>query len=214
MNDDERLNLRKMIAANNTEDNTSKIRNLKHGELIRADVATLLKVKHDYARLEKSNPAQFDAICVSRCAFLFKHYTDIFNKIKKNEMDLKILMKFVSVLKLIEDGKIDQHEGSFEVGKLLKQIYIDSAIRTAEHLDEKYAAIEKRGASSSTSAAAAAAANAVGIESECDPESVRTPVSAGNNKIKNVSWKQFKRSQPLQPPQPPQPQQPQQPQDE
>ena len=205
MNDDERLNLRKMIAANNTEDNTSKIRNLKHGELIRADVATLLKVKHDYARLEKSNPAQFDAICVSRCAFLFKHYTDIFNKIKKNEMDLTILMKFVSVLKLIEDGKIDQHEGSFEVGKLLKQIYIDSAIRTAEHLDEKYAAIEKRGASSSTSSsssAAAAAANAVGIESECDPESVRTPVSAGNNKIKNVSWKQFKRSQPLQPQQP------------
>jgi hypothetical protein len=197
MNDDERLNLRKMIAANNTEDNTSKIRNLKHGELIRADVATLLKVKHDYARLEKSNPAQFDAICVSRCAFLFKHYTDIFNKIKKNEMDLTILMKFVSVLKLIEDGKIDQHDGSFEVGKLLKQIYIDSAIRTSEHLDEKYAAIEKR---------SSAAGSAGGIEAECDPDSVRTPVS-GANKIKNVSWKQFKRSQstrsqPLQPTQP------------
>ena len=192
MNDDERLNLRKMIAANSTEDNTSKIRNLKHGELIRADVATLLKVKHDYARLEKSNPAQFDAICVSRCAFLFKHYTDIFNKIKKNEMDLTILMKFVSVLKLIEDGKIDQHEGSFEVGKLLKQIYVDSALRASEHLDAKYAAIEKRGASSTSSAA-----NADGIESECDPESVRTPVSSAssNKKIKNVSWVQYKRSQ-------------------
>ena len=197
MNDDERLNLRKMIAANSTEDNTSKIRNLKHGELIRADVATLLKVKHDYARLEKSNPAQFDAICVSRCAFLFKHYTDIFNKIKKNEMDLTILMKFVSVLKLIEDGKIDQHEGSFEVGKLLKQIYVDSALRASEHLDAKYAAIEKRGASSSSSAAAAAAAANAGIESECDPESVRTPVSSAssNKKIKNVSWVQYKRSQ-------------------
>ena len=200
MNDDERLNLRKMIAANSTEDNTSKIRNLKHGELIRADVATLLKVKHDYARLEKSNPAQFDAICVSRCAFLFKHYTDIFNKIKKNEMDLTILMKFVSVLKLIEDGKIDQHEGSFEVGKLLKQIYVDSALRASEHLDAKYAAIEKRGASSSSSSAAAAAAAAAanaGIESECDPESVRTPVSSAssNKKIKNVSWVQFKQNQ-------------------
>ena len=198
MNDDERLNLHKMIAANNTEDNTSKIRNLKHSELIRADVATLLKLKHDYARLVKSNPAQFDAICVSRCAFLFKHYTDIFNKIKKNEMDLTILMKFVSVLKLIEDGKIDQHDGSFEVGKLLKQIYVDSALRASEHLDAKYAAIEKRGASSTTAAAAAAAAAATatagsGIETECDSESVRTPVSAGNNKIKNVSWKQFKR---------------------
>jgi len=135
MNDDERLNLRKMIAANDTEDNTSKIRELKHGELIRADVAKMLKIKHDYARLAKSHPAQYDAICVSQCAFLFKHYTDIFNKLKKNEIDLNILMKFVSVLKLIEDGKIDQHEGSFEVGKLLKQIYVDSALRKSEHLD-------------------------------------------------------------------------------
>ena len=135
MNDDERLNLRKMIAANDTEDNTSKIRGLKHSELIRADVAKLLKLKHEYARLAKSHPSQYDALCVSRCAFLFKYYTDIYNKLKKDEIDLNILMKFVSVLKLIEDGKIDQHEGSFEVGKLLKQIYVDSALRKSEHLD-------------------------------------------------------------------------------
>jgi hypothetical protein len=30
----------------------------------------------------------------------------------------------------------DQHEGSFEVGKLLKKIYIDSALRKADKLDE------------------------------------------------------------------------------
>lgn len=135
MNDDERLNLSKMIAANDTEDNTSKIRGLKHSELIRVDVATMLKLKHEYARLAKSHPSQYDALCVSRCAFLFKYYTDIYNKLKKDEIDLNILMKFVSVLKLIEDGKIDQHEGSFEVGKLLKQIYVDSALRKSEHLD-------------------------------------------------------------------------------
>lgn len=143
MNDDERLNLRKMIAANDTEDNTSKIRGLKHSELIRADVAKMLKLKHEYARLAKSHPSQYDAMCVSRCAFLFNHYTDIYNKLKKDEIDLNILMKFVSVLKLIEDGKIDQHEGSFEVGKLLKQIYVDSALRKSEHLD---AAHERAGA--------------------------------------------------------------------
>lgn len=135
MNDDERLNLRKMIAANDTEDNTSKIRGLKHSELIRADVAKLLKLKHEYARFAKSHPSQYDSMCVSRCAFLFKYYTDIYNKLKKDEIDLNILMKFVSVLKLIEDGKIDQHEGSFEVGKLLRQIYVDSALRKSEHLD-------------------------------------------------------------------------------
>jgi len=138
MNDDERLNLRKMIAANGTEDNTSKIRELKHSELIRADVATMLKLKHDYSRLAKSNPSQYDALCVSRCAFLFNNYTDIYNKIRKDEIDLNILMKFVSVLRLVEDGKMDQHEGSFEIGKLLKQIYIDSALRASEHLDEAH----------------------------------------------------------------------------
>ena len=36
----------------------------------------------------------------------------------------------------IEEGHVDQHEGSFEVGKLLKQIYIDSALRKAGKLDE------------------------------------------------------------------------------
>ena len=162
MNDDERLNLRKMIAANDTDVNTDNIRRLKHSELIRADVAQFLKLKHDYAPLAKSNPSQYDAICVSRCSFLFNNYTDIFNKLKKNEIDLKILMNLVSVLKMIEDGQLDQHEGSFEVGKLLKQIYVDSALRKSEHLDKQHTASEKR----KTAHAQAA--------------------------VKNISWKQYK----------------------
>jgi len=162
MNEEERLNLRKMIAANNSEDNTNTIRKLKHSELIRSDVALMLKLKHEYARLAKSNTAQFDAICVSRCSFLFNNYTDIFNKLKKDEIDLTILTKLVNVLKLIEDGRIDQHEGSFEVGKLLKQIYVDSALRKSEHLDD---------------AAASSAA-----------KKAQPPVA----KVKDVSWKQFK----------------------
>ena len=162
MNDDERLNLRKMIAANDTDDNTDNIRRLKNSELIRADVAQYLKLKHDYARLAKSNPSQYDAICVSRCSFLFNNYTDILNKLKKDEIDLKILMNLVSVLKMIEDGQLDQHEGSFEVGKLLKQIYVDSALRKSEHLDEQHTASEKRKAAHTQAA------------------------------VKNISWKQYK----------------------
>ena len=162
MNEEERLNLRKMIAANNAEDNTNTIRKLKHSELIRSDVALMLKLKHEYSRLAKSNTAQFDAICVSRCSFLFNNYTDIFNKLKKDEIDLAILTKLVNVLKLIEDGRIDQHEGSFEVGKLLKQIYVDSALRKSEHLDD----------------AAARSAD----------KKMQPPVA----KVKDVSWKQFK----------------------
>jgi hypothetical protein len=163
MNEEERLNLRKMVAANNAEDNTNTIRKLKHSELIRSDVALMLKLKHEYSRLAKSNTAQFDAICVSRCSFLFNNYTDIFNKLKKDEIDLAILMKLVNVLKLIEDGRIDQHEGSFEVGKLLKQIYVDSALRKSEHLDDE-------------------AANKSAKKAQQQPVA----------KVKDVSWKQFK----------------------
>jgi hypothetical protein len=42
------------------------------------------------------------------------------------------------LLKMIEDDKIDQHTASFEVGKLLKSIYIDSALKKSQHLDEAH----------------------------------------------------------------------------
>ena len=110
MNSLDRLQLEKMIQANDAADNTSQIRDLKHSMLIHADVATLLNLKRDYARLARSNPEQFDMMCVNRCSFLFNNYTDIFNKVKKDEIDLSILGKLLGVLKMIEDGKVDQHE--------------------------------------------------------------------------------------------------------
>jgi predicted PolB exonuclease-like 3'-5' exonuclease len=79
-------------------------------------------------------------MCVNRCSFLFNNYTDIFNKVKKDEMDLTILGRLLGVLKLIEEGKVGQHEASVEVGKLLKQIYIDSALKKSEKLDKQHAA--------------------------------------------------------------------------
>jgi hypothetical protein len=75
---------------------------------------------------------------VNRCTFLFNNYTDIFNKVKKDEIDLSILGRLLGVLKLIEDGKVGQHEASVEVGKLLKQIYIDSALKKSEKLDKQH----------------------------------------------------------------------------
>lgn len=143
MNDLERLNLQKMIQANDAENNTHLIRNLKHSKLILADVDELLKIKKQNPRLAKSNPETFDKMCVNKCQFLFNNYTDIFNKVKKDEIDLNILVRLLNVLHSIEEGQVDQHEGSFEVGKLLKQIYIDSALKKADKLEEKYS--DKKG---------------------------------------------------------------------
>ena len=58
----------------------------------------------------------------------------------KEQLNLQILAKFLSVLKRIEDGDIDQHEGSYEVGALLKKLYIDSVLIQ----DKQHAAREKR----------------------------------------------------------------------
>ena len=136
MNDLERLNLQKMIKANDSENNTELIRTLKHSLKIKDEVDVLLQLKKDYHELAKSNPSDFDTICTNKCSFLFNNYTDIYNKVKKDEINLSILLRLLNVLHSIEEGAVDQHEGSFEVGKLLKQIYIDSALRKAEKLNE------------------------------------------------------------------------------
>jgi cell division protein YceG involved in septum cleavage len=146
MDPDQRIHLQKLIDANGTEDHTEVIRNVKHSTQIQQDVTTMIQLKRDYARLAKSNPKQFDAICVSRCAFLFRFYTDLFNRLKSGEIDLNLLMQMIRILREIEDGKLDQHEGSFKVGKILKTIYVDSALKRSENLDAEQAAKDKRAA--------------------------------------------------------------------
>lgn len=136
MNDTERLQLQKMIQANNPENNTQLIRELKHSKKILADVDMLLKLKKENPVLAKSNPEKFDSMCVNNCPFLFNYYTDIYNKVLKDEIDLQILEQLINVLYSIEENEVDQHEGSFKVGKLLKKIYIDSALKKADKLNE------------------------------------------------------------------------------
>jgi hypothetical protein len=120
-----------MIAANNVEDQTGLIRDLKHSQILRENVNNLVMLKAKY--LDDADALNLEAM--SECNFLFTYYTDLYNKIRKDEIDLKILFQFLDVLSKIEEGKIDQHEGSFEVGTLLKKIYVDSALRKAEKLN-------------------------------------------------------------------------------
>lgn len=137
MDNTDKLNLSKMLNQGDVEETTTKIRELKHSTRIHEDIVKLTELKAKYSRLEKTNKNQFDDMCVSKCSFLFNNYTDIFNKVKKGIIDLNMLTKFLNILKSIEDGDLDQHEASFEVGKILKEIYIDSAIKSADRNDKK-----------------------------------------------------------------------------
>ena len=45
--------------------------------------------------------------------------------------------RLLNILEKIEQEKVDQHEASVIVGKLLKEIYIDSALAKSKKLDEE-----------------------------------------------------------------------------
>jgi hypothetical protein len=132
MDDKQRLQLQNMIKVNNVEDQTDFIRNLKHSQVIRHEVNNMIMIKAKF----RGDDAKIHEECVNECNFLFTYYTDIYNKIRKDEIDIGILNKFLDVLKRIEDGELDQHDGSFLVGTILKELYVDSALKKADKLNE------------------------------------------------------------------------------
>lgn len=132
MDDKARLQLQKMIKANDVEDQTELIRELKHSHLLQNDINNLIMLKAKY----RNDQDKINEEGMSECGFLFTYYTDIYNKIRKDEIDLKILNQFLNVLRRIEDGELDQHDGAFIIGTLLKEIYVDSALRKAAKLNE------------------------------------------------------------------------------
>ena len=131
MDPNQRLQLQQMITANNVEDNTNLIRQLKHSHVLRENVNNLIMLKAKY--MNDLDSLHLEGM--TECNFLFTYYTDLYNKIRKDEIDLKILFKAFDVLRDIEDGKIDQHDGAYTFGTLLKQVYVDSALKKAEKLN-------------------------------------------------------------------------------
>ena len=135
LTNDERLNLKQMVGEMDSVDNTENIRKIKHSVLIRDDIRKLDTIRKSDTELFATDFDGFMAKCQSECTFLYNNYTDIFNRIIKDELDLDIMTRLLVVLKLIEDGKYDQHEGSAMVGKILKELYLDSAIKKLDGLD-------------------------------------------------------------------------------
>lgn len=134
MNEKQKLQLQNMIKTNNVEDQTQLIRDLKHSHIFKTEINNMLMIKAKY----RNDQEKINLECMNECGFLFTYYTDIYNKIKKDEIDIKILNKFIDVLRQIEDGELDQHSGSFLVGTILKELYVDSALKKADKLNEEH----------------------------------------------------------------------------
>lgn len=134
---EESLNLKKLLKDSDADDNTDYIRRVKHSEKIRDDIRKLDRLKKSEAALYNNDRPLFIQNAQTIANFLFSNYTDIFNKVVADELDLGIMSRLLAILKMIEDNKVDQHEGSVLVGKILKELYIDSALKRCDNLDKE-----------------------------------------------------------------------------
>lgn len=142
MDINQRLELQQMCRENNVTDQTELMRQLKHSSTIRKEIDIIIQRRRDVFGTDTNpDPEQLKTLkfeLMTECEFLFTYYTDIFNRVVKEEVDLTMLYTFLDMLKEIEDGNQDQHEASFKIGTILKEMYIDSALKTANNLDKKY----------------------------------------------------------------------------
>jgi hypothetical protein len=130
-----------LVSDTNIQQSTEMIRERKNSSKIRNCVNELIKIKKDYSRLSYE---RIEDIAKSRCHFLFVNFNNIFYKLLKDEIDLSLLFKFIAILEKIERSELNQHEASFQVGTILKKIYIDSSIKKNEKLDKVDKKKEKR----------------------------------------------------------------------
>lgn len=138
LSDNDRYQLSRMVEKNDVVDKTSQIRELKHSGEIRINIERLLQLKKDHPDLLRDNKPEFEKLALQQCKFLFFHYMELYNIIVKEQMEMKILFNLLDVLTKIENGECDQHEGSVMVGRLLKEIYIDSKLAETNRIDAMY----------------------------------------------------------------------------
>ena len=117
-------------------DHTEDIRRLKHSGLLLDGMRDIEKLKRANVELRQNSPEQFIELCKNAAPVMYNLYTDLFNKLVNDELNLVIMVKLIRILELIENGAVDQNEGSVMVGKILKELYVDSAVRLGEKLDK------------------------------------------------------------------------------
>lgn len=137
MNDNQKYQLKQMIEQNKVIDNTNVLRELKHSTNIRNCIIKLLELKQTHKELLQTDKSKFEEIALRDCGFLFFNYMPLYNTVLKENIDMNIMQQLLTTLSKIENGEYDQHEGSFEVGKLLKTIYIDGTLQDIQRKDEE-----------------------------------------------------------------------------
>lgn len=139
MDQKDRIDLKRLMQqqSDDYEDNTEGIRRLKHSDLIIADVFKIENLKISMKKERQSGSIEFQTKCQRECSFLYNKYTDIFNRLLNDELDIGLLSNMLATLKKIEDGKINQQEGSVIIGKILHKIYVESALKKGDNINKE-----------------------------------------------------------------------------
>lgn len=130
------LDMKALMESDDYINNTVRIRELKHSERILEEIGKLCELRKKHPNMRMIDEVGYTELCRNTTPFLFNHYTDIFNKVVKDELNMEMMVRFIFILKQIEDGILDQYDASVKVGTILREMYVDSAIRRGENLDK------------------------------------------------------------------------------
>ena len=85
-----------------------------------------------YANLRESAPDEYLNVFQRECRYIYTKFPDVFDRVVKNDMNLDVFEKIVMILKMIEDGKVNQSEASALVGKLSQKLFFNGESTAAE----------------------------------------------------------------------------------
>lgn len=130
MNDNEKKELERLVKENDTKDFTESIRERKHSTILRQDILRFYKLKYDNPI--KVSEEELRKATINQCEFLYKNYREIFEIVLTKDMNLSLMMRLLEILEKIENKELNQHEGSFLLGNILKSIYVDTKLEETE----------------------------------------------------------------------------------
>ena len=130
------LDMKALMESDDYVNNTDRIRELKHSEKILEDIGKLCEIRKKHPNMRMMDEQGYNELCRNTTPFLYNRYTDIFNKVVKDELNMEMMVRFIFILKQIEEGVIDQYDASVKVGTILKEMYVDSAMRRGDNLDK------------------------------------------------------------------------------
>ena len=120
--------IQRLMKENGTIDVTDTIRSERNSKRIKQDLTSFFKYSSTHQRLREKSPSVFQNQARLICSFLHEKFPLVLEKLISDTMDIQTLFKFIRLLEMIEDGDLDQHEASFQVGLILKDMFINPAI--------------------------------------------------------------------------------------